>query len=377
MKRPSVADTANRIHATLPVVDGHNDLPWAIRTTANRSLKRADPRKHLPDYHTDFPRLLAGGVGVQFWSVFVPAWVRRPLSETHRQIDLVEQMTGLAPDMTGLAASSRQAAAIRDSGRIAGLMGAEGGHTIENDLTALSALHQRGVRYMTLTHADTTEWADSATDKPRHGGLTDFGHEVVKEMNRIGLLVDISHVSTNTMHHAVETSRAPVIASHSSARAIAPHPRNVPDDVIAMVAAGGGIVMVTFVPPFLVRESAIAAGDMFEEMRSLRKRFTPDDEIGYAAAAAELKAGHGVNNGSVSDVADHIEYIAKLVGVDHVGIGGDFDGVDQLPDGLEDVSCYPAITKELLERGWAEPEVRKVLGENTLRVLEQAEDVAG
>jgi len=376
MKLTEAAAAASRIHATLPVVDGHNDLPWAIRTRANRSLKRADPRTLLAGYHSDFPRMLAGGVGGQFWSVFVPAWTNRPLRETHRQIDLVEEMTGLAPEMTALATTSREAREIRDSGRIAGFVGAEGGHTIENDLTAISDLHKRGVRYMTLTHADTIDWADSATDQPRHGGLTDFGREVVREMNQVGLLVDISHVSADTMRHATMESRAPVIASHSSAYAIAPHPRNVPDDVIEMVAGGGGMVMVTFVPPFLVRESALTAIDMFEEMRVLRSQFAPDDEVGYTAAATELQAGHGTDNGSVNDVADHIEYISRLVGVDHVGIGADFDGVDQLPTKLEDTSCYPAVTEELLLRGWGEPKIRKVLGENALRVLEEAEEIA-
>ncbi len=373
----TAAGKATRIHASLPVVDGHNDLPWAIRTKADRSLDRADPRQHLTDYHTDFPRLLAGGIGVQFWSVYVPAWVRRPLLEVHRQIDLVLEMTELAPELTALAATSRAAVEIRDTGRFAGIMGAEGGHSIEDDPAVLFDLYQRGVRYMTLTHSDTIDWADSATDESRHGGLTSFGRAIVKEMNRIGLLVDISHVSADTMRQAVEESRAPVIASHSSAYSIAPHPRNVPDDVIEMVAARGGVIMVTFVPPFLVRESALAAVDMFEEMRTLRKQFAPDDETGYAAATAELEVGHGVDNGSVLDVVDHIEHISSRGGVDHVGIGGDFDGVDQLPVGLEDVSCYPAITEELLRRGWTEPDIRKVLGENALRVLAEAEDCAG
>ncbi len=365
------------LHRSLPVVDGHNDLPWQIRTRADGSLAAADPRTRLDGYHSDFPRMLEGGVGVQFWSVYVPAWTTGPLAATHRQIDLVDEMSRLAPELTGLADTAEAARRIRDGGRIAGFMGVEGGHAIENDLGALSLLHERGVRYMTLTHGDTIDWADSATDEERHGGLTDFGREVVQEMNRIGMLVDVSHVSADTMRQAIETSRSPVIASHSSAFALAPHPRNVPDDVIEMIAAGGGVVMVTFVPAFLVHETALLDVDMFEESRQLRAQFAPDDEAGFSAASKDLELGREVAVGSVTDVADHIEYIARLGGIDHVGIGSDFDGVDLLPDGLHDVTTYPTISLELLERGWSEPDIRKVLGENALRSLANAEEIAG
>ena len=365
------------LHRSLPVVDGHNDLPWQIRIQADGSLTTADPRTRLDGYHSDFPRMLEGGVGVQFWSVYVPAWTTGPLAATHRQIDLVDEMSRLAPELTGLADTAEAARRIRDGGRIAGFMGVEGGHAIENDLGALSLLHERGVRYMTLTHGDTIDWADSATDEERHGGLTDFGREVVQEMNRIGMLVDVSHVSADTMRQAIETSRSPVIASHSSAFALAPHPRNVPDDVIEMIAAGGGVVMVTFVPAFLVYETALLDVDMFEESRQLRAQFAPDDEAGFSAASKELELGREVAVGSVTDVVDHIEYIARLGGIDHVGIGSDFDGVDLLPDGLHDVTTYPTISLELLERGWSEPDIRKVLGENALRALANAEEMAG
>jgi len=365
------------LHRSLPVVDGHNDLPWQIRTRADGSLATADPRTRLDGYHSDFPRMLEGGVGVQFWSVYVPAWTTDALAATHRQIDLVEEMSRLAPELTGLADTAEAARRIRDGGRIAGFMGVEGGHAIENDLGALSLLHERGVRYMTLTHGDTIDWADSATDEERHGGLTDFGREVVQEMNRIGMLVDVSHVSADTMRQAIETSRAPVIASHSSAFALAPHPRNVPDDAIEMIAVGGGVVMVTFVPGFLVHETALLDVDMFEESRQLRAQFAPDDEAGFSAASKELELSRQVAVGSVTDVVDHIEYIARLGGIDHVGIGSDFDGVDLLPDGLHDVTTYPTISLELLDRGWSEPDIRKVLGENALRALANAEDVAG
>lgn len=365
--------TAARIHADLPVVDGHNDLPWEIRMQAGGSLEVADPRTHLDGYHTDFPRMIAGGVGVQFWSVYVPTWTPSPLATVNEQIDLVTEMCALGAEFTELASSTSQAKAIRESGRIAGFMGAEGGHSIEGSLAAIEQLHERGVRYMTLTHADTIDWADSATDEERHGGLTEFGEQVVVEMNRVGMLVDISHVSAATMRHAVQTSRAPVIASHSSVFALAPHPRNVPDDVIESVAAGGGVVMVTFVPAFLVESTARIEVDMFEEERELRSQFGPDQEAEYAAASKARGEQLDLDVGSVIDVVDHIEHIAEVGGVDHVGIGSDFDGTDQLPAGLEDASCYPAITVEMLSRGWTEPDIRKVLGGNALRVLEDAE----
>jgi membrane dipeptidase len=372
----SATESARRIHGDLPVVDGHNDLPWAIRTRAGGSLIKADPRHHLEGYHTDLPRLLAGGVGIQFWSVYVPAWSAEPRPATHRQIDLVEEMTALAPDLTGLAASADTAEAVRSSGRVAGLMGIEGGHSIENSLGAIEEFHDRGVRYMTLTHADSLDWADSATDEVRHGGLTEFGRAVVAEMNRVGMLVDVSHVSADTMRQAVAASRAPVIASHSSAFAIAPHPRNVPDDVIEAIATGGGVVMVTFVPAFVVPETAIEAMGMFDEMRRLRRQFAADDEAGFAAAVKERFGSRKIDRGTVRDVVDHIEHVAAVGGVEHVGIGSDFDGMESTPVGLEDTSCYPAITAELLDRGWAEENIRKVLGANAVRALRAAESEA-
>ena len=301
MTRDDPAAAARRIHDTLPVVDGHNDLPWEIRTRAGGSLATADPRHRLPGYHTDFPRMLAGGVGAQFWSVYVPSWSREPRSACHRQIDLVEEMSALAPEFTELVAGADRAEAVRGDGRIAGLLGIEGGHAIEGSLDAIAEFHQRGVRYMTLTHADTIDWADSATDTERHGGLTELGRSVVAEMNRVGMLVDISHVSANTMRQAVAVSRAPVIASHSSAFAIAPHPRNVPDDVIASVAAGGGVVMVTFVPAFLVAATALQLMGMFEEGRRLRAQFAPDDEAGFAAASRERFGSIEIDRGTVTD----------------------------------------------------------------------------
>jgi membrane dipeptidase len=372
-----VIDRATALHASLPVVDGHNDLLWEIRIRAGGSLEAADPRTRLDGFHTDLPRMIAGGVGVQFWSVYVPAWSTRPLEATHDQIDLVTEMSASAPDLTELAGDVASARRIRDSGRIAGFLGAEGGHSIDGDIAALEPLHDRGVRYMTLTHGSTTAWADSATDEHRHGGLTDFGRAVVAEMNRVGMLVDISHGSADTMRHAIDASRSPVIASHSNALRLAPHPRNVPDDVIEMIAATRGVVMVTFVPAFLVDTTALRSVAMFDEMRELRSRFAPEDEVGYTAAYKERFGTIDIDRGAVTDVVDHIEYVARVGGIDHVGIGSDFDGTEQLPDGLEDVTCYPAITAEMLARGWHEPDVLKVLGENALRALEEAESLAG
>ncbi|MBU1494248.1 MAG: dipeptidase [Actinobacteria bacterium] len=368
---------ARRIHAGLPVVDGHNDLPWELWARAKGDLDAHDPARHLDGYHTDLPRLIEGGVGLQFWSVYVPAHSRSPLRETHRQIDIVEAMTRRSPDLTALAATADQAQAIRASGRIAGMMGAEGGHQIENSLDAITELHQRNVRYITLTHADTTDWADSATDAPRHGGLSPFGEEVVGEMNRVGMLVDISHVAADTMRDAIRVSRAPVIASHSSAFSLAHHPRNLPDDVLQMVAETGGVVMVTFVPAFIVESTARMALDMFEKDRALRATFGADEEDAYQAARREAAKGLEFDRGTPADVADHIDHIREVAGVDHIGLGGDYDGVQRLPAGLEDVSCYPALTAELLARGWVEADIRKVLGENAMRVLRAAEEAAG
>ncbi len=366
---------ALRIHADLPVVDGHNDLPWKLHTEADGDLDRADPRGPLPDYHTDVPRMLAGGVGGQFWSVYVPASIDHPHEMTLRQIDLVERMTA-RDDRLAQARSADDVRRAMAAGRIGGLLGAEGGHCIENSLEKLNALAERGVRYMTLTHSDNTSWADSATDEPQFGGLTDFGRQVVREMNRLGMLVDISHVAPSTMRDALEVSTAPIIASHSNALALAPHPRNVPDDVLAELGKRGGVVMAVFFPGFVVPSTAVAMRDMFAEWRRLRIELGGDEEA-VASEIERIESELDLDRGSVSNVVDHIEYIAEVAGIDGVGLGSDFDGVSMMPDGLENVSCYPAITEELLRREWTEGDIRKVLGENSLRVLAEAEAVAG
>ncbi|MEN8234613.1 MAG: dipeptidase [Actinomycetota bacterium] len=357
---------ARRIHADLPVIDGHNDLPWELRKRAASDLNAADPCGPLDGYHTDVPRLATGGVGAQFWSVFVPAWDDNPFRTTVEQIDLVRRMTDRC-DRLAHADTAADVADARAAGRTASLMGAEGGHSIENSLAALRTLRRLGVRYMTLTHADNNDWADSATDDPRHGGLTDFGEEVVREMNRIGMIVDISHVSADTMRHALSVTTRPLMASHSGAFALAPHVRNVPDDALEMVRENGGVVMVVFYTAFVGREAAEKASGRFALARELMKELGDEDAVD-AELARRLKADP-FPDVTVSDVVDHIEYIANVAGVDHVGLGSDFDGVDILPVGLEDVSTYPAITVELLSRGWTEPNIRKVLGENALRVL--------
>ena len=365
---------AQRIHANLPVVDGHNDLAWKLRTDAGGDLDAADPSGALSGYHTDIPRMLEGGVGGQFWSVYAPADIPEPFERTIDQIALVEAMAARDPRLE-LARTAADVRRIRAEGHIASLMGAEGGHSIEGSLEHLEVLFTRGVRYLTLTHSDTLPWADSATDDPQHGGLTDFGRSVVQQMNRLGMLVDLSHVSADTMRDALAASSAPVIASHSNAAALAPHPRNIPDDVLREIGRGGGVVMAVFFPGFVVAETAAAMEEMFGTWRRIRVELAGDE----AAIAAEMERIEGsldLDVGGVGDVVDHIEYIAGVAGIDAVGLGSDFDGMTLAPVGLEDVSCYPAITDELLRRSWAEPDIRKVLGENSLRVLEAAEHAA-
>ncbi len=357
---------ARLIHASLPVVDGHNDLPWALRIRAGSDLDEADPGTTLDGYHTDVPRLAEGGVGAQFWSVFVPAWDPTPFVTTVEQVDLVHRFTDRCDRLVSVD-SAAEVVAVRNRGLTASLMGAEGGHSIENSLAALRALRRLGVRYMTLTHADTIDWADSATDEPRHGGLTTFGEEVVREMNRVGMIVDISHVSADTMRHALAVTDRPLMASHSSAFAIASHPRNVPDDVLELVRDNNGVVMVNFYPPFVNPQAAQQSLGRFAIARELMA--TLGDDRAVEEELARMLEAEPYPQVTIAEVVDHIEHIAQVAGVAHVGIGSDYDGVDAVPLGLEDVSTYPAITVELLNRGWPEPDIRAVLGENALRVL--------
>lgn len=371
-----LTEEALQIHAAAPIFDGHNDLPWRLREQDDLALHRIDLRKPQKDLHTDLPRLRKGGVGAQFWSAFVPAETRRngtAVRMTLEQIDLIRRLVKAYPDDFELAQSADEVERARKHGKIASLIGIEGGHSIDNSLGVLRCYAALGVRYMTLTHSDTLDWADAATDEPKSHGLSPFGEQVVREMNRLGMIVDISHVSAETMRHALRTSRAPVIASHSSAYALAEHPRNVPDDVLRMVKDNGGVVMVNFFPGFVVPEGARAMRDMFRVARELKKEHPQERD--YKAAMDQWKKEHPFPTGSVHHVVDHIEHIIKIAGIDHVGLGSDYDGISKVPRQLEDVSCYPYITQELLNRGYTKEQVVKALGGNVLRVLRRVEEV--
>jgi membrane dipeptidase len=373
-----VTEEALRIHRGAILVDGHNDLPWHLGDKSDRKLGPIDISKPQPKLHTDIARLKQGGVGAQFWSAYVSAEDTKKsgtaVRETLEQIDVIRRMVRDYPDTFAMASTADDVARIHGQGKIASMIGVEGGHSIDNSLGVLRCYYALGVRYMTLTHSLNADWADSATDEPKHHGLTQFGEQVVLEMNRLGMLVDISHVSAETMRHALRVAKAPVIASHSSAFAIAPHPRNVPDDVLKLVAANGGVVMVNFFPAFIMPEGARAMKEMFQIGRDLRAKFPKDEE--YRVAMDQWRKEHPFPTGSVHNVVDHIEHMIKTAGIDHVGIGSDFDGIPSTPKQLEDVSCYPTITQELLNRGYKEEQIHKVLGGNLLRVMRKAEEVA-
>ncbi|HEX8392072.1 MAG TPA: dipeptidase [Longimicrobium sp.] len=367
---------ALRIHRSAPLVDGHNDLPWEIREKAQGDLGAMDPRGTLAQNHTDIPRLRAGGVGGVYWAAYVPVdrTGREAAGFALEQIGLIKRMTDASPELE-MATTADQIVAIHRRGRVASLIGIEGGHAIENSLDVLRQFHELGVRYMTLTHANTLDWADAATDSARHGGLTPFGEEVVREMNRLGMLVDLSHVSAETMTDALRVAEAPVIFSHSSARALADHPRNVPDEVLRLLPANGGVVMVNFFSGFIDPEAARQMRDMFEVERGIRAQH-PDDSAAQQRAIAAWRAEHPMPRGTVATIADHIDHIVKVAGIDHVGIGSDFDGVTSLPEGMDDVSRFPYLTVELLRRGYSDGDVRKILGGNLLRAMRGAEAAA-
>jgi len=371
------ATDALALHHDAIVVDGHNDLPWRLRGLWGLDLDEVRFDERWPDGHTDLPRLREGGVDVQFWAAYVPVRFRGPeaVRIAREQIDLTHRLVERYPNDLALALSSDDIRAILAAGKIASMIGVEGGHAIDDSLDELRDLYARGARYLTLTHSATLDWVDAAGDTPRNGGLSDFGREVVREMNRLGMLVDISHVTAEAMRDVLDVSAAPVIFSHSSARALADHPRNVPDDVLGRVRENGGLVMVNFFSGFLTPDGARNVANLFQEEARIREE-NPDPGD-FTAAMDEWYRERIASRGTVSTIVDHIEHIARVAGVDHVGLGSDFDGVPLLPEGMEDVSKLPAITGELVRRGWSEPDIRKVLGENFLRVLEAVERVAG
>ena len=368
-------DDARALLRHSPLVDGHNDLAWALRDAGGQDLALTDLAGPVGFTHTDLPRLAGGGVGAQFWSVYVPVSLagEAAVAVTLEQIDFVHRMAGRYPDRLELALTAADVERIFAAGRVASLIGAEGGHSIACSLGALRALYRLGVRYLTLTHNANVPWADSATDEPAAGGLTTFGRQVVAEMQRLGMLVDLSHTAPPTMRDAFEAAEAPVIYSHSSARALCDHPRNVPDEMLARLPGNNGVCMVTFVPAFVSQQCREWHLGLDAEMK--RRGLDPWDQASRAARE-EYARRNPAPRATLAQVADHIEHVREVAGVDHVGIGGDFDGTEDLPDGLSDVSCYPALIAELLERGWGEQDCARLAGGNVLRVMREAESAA-
>jgi len=359
--------------AATPVWDGHNDLPWEARDQVGYDLDRLDVGSELTTTHTDLVRMRRGGVGAQFWSVYVDAkWAgEKAVTATLEQVDFVREMTRRYAGQLALAVSAADVRAARASGRIASLMGAEGGHSIDSSLGALRMLHALGVRYLTLTHNDNVPWADSATDEPVLGGLSPFGREVVREMNRIGMAVDLSHVSADTMRDALATTSAPVMFSHSSARAVCDHPRNVPDDVLSQLRDNGGLCMVTFVPKFI--SPAIRAWDLEAADAAEGEGISSADYTAYGPFVQKYSQAHPPPVATIDDVVAHVEHVREVAGIDAIGLGGDYDGVDVLPEGLDDVSGYPRLLEALANRGWSDADLGKLTWSNALRVLEGVE----
>ena len=373
----ALLDHARVLLKQTPLIDGHNDYPWALREKAQRNFEKLDIAKPQPSIMTDIARLRTGGVGGQFWSVYVPVELtgQTAVTATLEEIDTVHQMTRRYPETFELALTADDVERIFKQGRIASLIGMEGGHSIDNSLAALRMFYRLGARYMTLTHSKNTAWADSATDDPKFGGLAPFGEEVVREMNWLGMLVDLSHVSPETMEDAIRISQAPVIFSHSSARALNDVPRNVPDSVLSLLPKNGGVVMVTFVPGFLDR--AVAAWNKLQDAeRDRLTKLSPTDTAAVTRGVDAWTAAHPAPRATLSEAADHIDHIRKVAGIDHIGLGSDFDGITQVPQGLEDVSKYPSLIAELLRRGYKDDEIKKITGQNILRVMREVENVS-
>ena len=371
----------DKILREVPLIDGHNDLAWEYHERVKNHLAELDiaqDQSHLTKpLHTDIARLKAGHVGAQFWSVYVPVTLKGAdaLQATLEQIDVVHRLCAKYPDTLALALTADDVVRIHKSGRVASLIGVEGGHSINNSLAALRMLYRAGARYMTITHSSNTDWADSATADPKVGGLSEFGKAVVGEMNRLGMLVDLSHVAPATMHEALDVAAAPVIFSHSSTRALVNHPRNVPDDVLQRLKTNGGVVMVTFVPSFVSEKVRNWNADQDAEEARLKALYSGDPTKAKDALAAWEKA-NPEPRATIADVADHVEHVMEVAGEDHVGLGGDFDGITTTPAGLESVADYPKLFAELLRRGHSEEQLKKLAGLNTLRVMRAVEAVA-
>jgi membrane dipeptidase len=368
---------ARKLLKSTPLIDGHNDLPWEIRVskTAPRDVAAYDLRARAPK-HTDLGRMREGEVGAQFWSIYIPGEIKDSgyAKVQLEQFDIARRMIAMYPDRLALALSADDIERSFKRGRVASLLGMEGGHAIENSLGALRAYYDLGARYMTLTHNVTLDWADAALDTVRHDGLTDFGREVVREMNRLGMLVDLSHVSPATMSDALDVTQAPVIFSHSSARALTDHPRNVPDSILARLPKNGGVVMVTFVPAFVSPEVAAWESRLDEQVKGVKASIS--DTAQQRTMVDEWKSTHPAPRATLKQVADHIEHVRKVAGIDHVGIGSDFDGIDSTPEGLEDSSKFPDLFAELIRRGWTDTDLKKLAGQNLLRAFRAAEATA-
>ncbi len=374
-------DRAVAILREVPLIDGHNDLPWTLREQVGGRLDAldiaADTSLREEPMHTDIPRLRHGGVGAQFWSVYVPMSIKGSdaVKAVFEQIDLVKRFSAKYDETFEMAYTSDDIVRIHGSGRIASLIGMEGGHSIDNSLAILRQLHAVGARYMTLTHSENTDWIDSATADPEHGGLTDFGEEVVREMVRLGMLVDLSHTSAEAMHDVLDITPAPVIFSHSSSRALTAHPRNVPDDVLVRLRKNGGVVMVTFVTSYVSEERRQFSAERGAAERLFESLY-PGDPVGRARALDEWDRTHPIPEATLDQVADHIDHIRDVAGIDHIGIGSDFDGISSTPRGLSDVSAFPDLFAELLRRGYSEDDLRKIAGLNVLRVMRECERIA-
>lgn len=374
-------ETAREVLAKTPIIDGHNDTPHQIAEIFARDFSKFDlkrlPPQTLAKTHTDIPTARAGFLGGQYWSVYVEAGLPKheAVTRTLEQIDVVHQMIARYPETFAYAGSAAEAEAAMKKGKIASLIGMEGGHSIGSSLGILRQMYDAGARYMTITHSLTTDWADSATDAPKHDGLSPFGFEVIAEMNRLGMIVDLSHVSEATMHDVLDKTNAPVLFTHSNARAVTPHPRNVPDAVLKRLPANGGVVMVTFVPGFTSPERRQWEYDKVAVAARAKLEFT-GNPAGEKAAVDGWIAAHPQPKATLAQVADHIDHIRKVAGIDHVGIGGDFGGVDELPVGLENVSAYPALFAELVRRGYSKTDLAKIAQGNALRVMRGTEAVA-